>query len=106
MHCQFVLCPNLDLQEKRADNNLPRMNAHYQESVLALNPIPLSDKNHDILLDAARLKEGLDYNKEIPDRTSETSTSNKDLEDEDDIRSAKQDDIFGASSIILPCPGS
>jgi hypothetical protein len=23
-----------------------------------------------------------------------------------DIRSAKQDDIYGASNIVLPCPGS
>jgi hypothetical protein len=23
----------------------------------------------------------------------------------DDIRSAKQDDIYGASNIVLPCPG-
>jgi hypothetical protein len=39
MRCQFVICPNLDLQEKSADNNLPRMNVHCWESVLSLNPI-------------------------------------------------------------------
>jgi hypothetical protein len=85
--CQFVLCPNLDLQEISAKNNLPRMNAHYQESILALNPICLSDENHDILMDAASLREGLDYEEEIPDSTSETSTSNKDMEEEDNTDS-------------------
>ena len=67
MCCQFVLCPNLDLQHQSAKNNLPRMNAQYRESVLALNPIHLSDENHDILMDAASLREGLDYKEEIPD---------------------------------------
>ncbi len=61
MCCQFVICPNLDLHEVSAKNNLLRMNAHYRESVLALNPICLSDENHDILMDAASLREGLDY---------------------------------------------
>jgi hypothetical protein len=67
VHCQFVLCLNLDLHEISAESNLPRMNAHYQESVLALNPICLTDKNHDILMDATSLREELDYEEEIPD---------------------------------------
>ncbi len=83
MCCQFVLCPNLDLQERSADNDLPRMNVHYWESVPALNPICLSDENHDILMDAASLREGLDYKEEIPDSASETSASNKDMKEEE-----------------------
>ncbi len=83
VRCQFVLCPNLDLQQQRTENDLPRMNAQYRESVLALNPIHLSDENHDILMDAADLREGLDYEEEIPDSASETSASAVDVEEED-----------------------
>ncbi len=78
------LCPNLDLQQQSAENDLPRMNAQYRKSVLALNPIRLSDENHDILMDAASLWEGLDYVEEIPDSASETSASDVDVEEEDD----------------------
>ncbi len=87
MRCQFVICPNLDLHEISAENNLPRMNAHYRESVLALNPIRLSDENHDTLMDAASLREGLDYEEEIPDSASESSASDEDMEEEVDTDS-------------------
>ncbi len=63
------------------------MNATYRESVLALNPIHLSDDNHNILMDAASLREGLDYKEEIPDSVSERSASEKDMEDDEDIDS-------------------
>ncbi len=87
VRCQFVLCPNLDLQQQRTENNLPRMNAQYRESVLALNPIHLSDENHDILMDAADLMEGLDYEEENPDSALEASASAVEVEQEDDTDS-------------------
>ena len=61
IHCQFVLCSNLVLLEHNTDNKLPRMNVQYQESVLILKPICLSDENHDILMDVDSLREVLDY---------------------------------------------
>ncbi len=75
------------MRQQSAENDLSRMNAQYRESVLALNPIHLSDENHDILVDAASLREGLDYEEEIPDSASETSASNVDGEEEDNTDS-------------------
>ncbi len=63
---------------------IAQTDVHYWESVLALNPICLSDKNHDILMDATSLREELNYKEEIPDSASETSASSKDMEEEDD----------------------
>ncbi len=54
---------------------------------MTLNPIHLSDKNCDNLMDAASLREGLDYKEEIPDSAPESSTSDKDIEEEDDTDS-------------------
>jgi hypothetical protein len=82
VRCQFVLCSNVVLQNHNTDNNLPRMNAQYRQSVLKLNPMRLSDENHDILMDAASLREGLDYVEEIPDSSSETSDDNNMEEDD------------------------
>ncbi len=90
IHCQFILCSNLDLQEHGSNNELPRMNVHYQKSELVLNPICLSDNNHDILMDAASLREGLDYQEEIPDTASESSASNN-MEDKDNTESESND---------------
>jgi hypothetical protein len=84
-------CLILDLQEQSAENDLPRMNANYRESVLALNPIRLSDENHDVLMDAASLREGVDYGEEIPDSASESSSSDEDTEEEDDSNSESGD---------------
>jgi len=82
VRCQFVLCSNVVLQNHNTDNNLPRMNAQYRQSVLKLNPMRLSDENHDILMDAASLREGLDYVEEIPDSSSETSDDDNMEEDD------------------------
>ena len=87
VRCQFVLSSQLVVQNHNADNNLPRMNAQYQQSVLQLNPMRLSDENHDVLMDAASLREGLDYVEEIPDSCSETSD---DDEDYDHVRTEEQ----------------
>ncbi len=59
------------------------MNAQYRESVLKLDPMRLSDENHDVLMDAASLREGLDYVEEIPDSSSETSDNDEELEEDD-----------------------
>ena len=75
------------VRQQSAENDLSRMNAQYRESVLALNPIHLSDENHDILVDAASLREGLDYEEEIPDSASESSASDEDMEEEVDTDS-------------------
>jgi len=82
VRCQFVLFSNVVLQNHNTDNNLPRMNAQYRQSVLKLNPMRLSDENHDILMDAASLREWLDYVEEIPDSSSETSDDNNMEEDD------------------------
>ncbi len=91
MRCQFVLCPNSDLNEHSAENDLPRMNANYRSSILLLNPIGLSDKNHDILMDAASLREGLDYDEEIPDSALESSKSDNEMDDNDKTKSESDD---------------
>ena len=94
VRCQFVLCPNLDLNENSAENDIPRMNANYRASILLLNPIRLSDKNHDILMDAASLREGLDYDEEIPGSASESRKSVNMMVD-DDERNSENDDSDG-----------
>ena len=69
--------------EHNTDNNLPRMNAQYRENIFKLNPMRLSDENHDILMDAASLREGLDYVEEIPDSSSKMSDDNEDMDEDD-----------------------
>lgn len=91
VRCQFVLCPNLDLKEHSKENDLPRMNANYRASVLLLKPICLSDKNHDFLMDAASLREGVDYDKEIPDSASESSESDDEMDKDDETNSESDD---------------
>ena len=91
MRCQFVLCPNSDLNEHSAENDLPRMNANYRSSILLLNPIGLSDKNHDILMDAASLREGLDYDEEILDSASESRESDDEMDDDNETDSESDD---------------
>ena len=44
----------------------------------------LSDENHDVLMDAASLREGLDYVEEIPDSSLETTSDDDDDMEEDD----------------------
>jgi hypothetical protein len=94
VHCQFILCPNFDLQEHSPMNDLPRMNANHRTTVLLLNPIRLSDEYHDVLMDAASLREGLDCEEEIPDSASESSNSDEETEDEedDDAESSETED--------------
>ena len=87
VRCQFVLCSNLVLREHNTDNDLPRMNAQYRESVLKLDPMHLSDENHGVLMDAASLREGLDYVEGIPDSSSETSDDDEETEEEDGTES-------------------
>jgi hypothetical protein len=87
VHCQFVLCPNFDLHEHSTTNDLPRMNSNHRTTVLLLNPIRLSDEYHNVLMDAASLKEGLDYKEEIPDSASESSDSDDETDDEEDDNS-------------------
>ena len=84
VRCQFVLCSHLVLQEHNTDNDLPRMNAQYRATVLKLNSMRLSDENHDVLMDAASLREGLDYVEEIPDSSLETTSDDDDDMEEDD----------------------
>ena len=91
VHCKFVLCPNLDLNEHSTENDLPRMIANYRASILLLNPICLSDKYHDILMDAASLREGLDYDEEIPESASESSESDDEMDDDDEMNSESDD---------------
>ncbi len=67
------------------------MNAQYWESVLKLNPMHLSDKNYDILMDAASLREGLNYVEEIPDSSLETSDNNEDMEEDDGTESERNE---------------
>jgi hypothetical protein len=47
----------------------------------------LSDETHDILMDAASLREGLDYVEEIPDSSSEISDDDEETEEEDGTES-------------------
>jgi hypothetical protein len=52
----------------------------------------LSDETHDVLMDAASLREGLDYVEEIPDSSSETSDDNEDMEEDDATESERNED--------------
>jgi len=63
------------------------MNDQYRQSVLQLNPMRLSDENHDVLMDVTSLREGLDYVEEIPDSSSETSDDKEDMEEDDGTES-------------------
>jgi hypothetical protein len=92
VRCQFVLCSNVVLQNHDTDNDLPRMNTQYRQSILQLNPMRLSDETHDVLMDAASLREGLDYVEEIPDSSSETSDDNEDMEEDDATESERNED--------------
>ena len=56
-----------------------------------LNPVRLSDQHHDVLMDAASLREGLDYVEEIADSASELSNSDEETDDEDDDDSETTD---------------
>jgi hypothetical protein len=91
VRCQFILCPNLDLHEHSAENDLPRMSANHRTTVMGLNPIRLSDEHHDVLMDAASLREGLDYTEEIADSASESSDSDEETDDDDDDDSESTD---------------
>ena len=95
MRCQFVLCPKLELQEWSEDNDLPRMNAAHRASILSLNPLRLSDDNHDVLMDSASLREGLDYEEVIPFNTLESSDDDAETDDdeeEDDSEISEDED--------------
>jgi hypothetical protein len=81
VRCQSILCSDLQLIEHGSKNDLPRMNGQYRLSVLALIPIRLSYKNHDILMDSASLCDGLDYEEEVPDDCSDESDSHTSNED-------------------------
>jgi hypothetical protein len=84
VRCQIVLCPNFDMQEHSAMNDLPRMNANHRTTVLLLNPICLSEEYHNVLMDSTSLREGLDYEEEIPDSASESSKSDEEMDDKED----------------------
>jgi hypothetical protein len=51
----------------------------------------LSDETHDVLMDAASLREGLDYVEEIPDSSSKTSDDDEEMEEEDGTESKSND---------------
>jgi hypothetical protein len=51
----------------------------------------LSDETHDVLMDAASLREGLNYSEEIPDSSSETSDDDEETEEEDGTESESND---------------
>ena len=65
------------------NNDLPRMNAAHRASVFSLNPLRLSDDNHDVLMDSASLREGLDYEEVIPFNTLESSDDDGETDDEE-----------------------
>ena len=73
------------------ENDLPRMNTNYRASILLLNPIRLRDQNHDILMDATSLREGLDYDEQIPDSASESSQSDNETDNNDETDSESND---------------
>ena len=50
---------------------------------MSLNPLRLSDDNHDVLMDSASLREGLDYDEVIPFNTLESSDDNEETDDEE-----------------------
>ena len=89
------MCSDLQLIEHSSDNDLPPMNGQYRLSVLALHPIRLNNKNHNILMDAASLHDGLDYKEEVPDDCSDESdgcASNEDYMTNSDSGENKTDD--------------
>ena len=63
------------------------MNDQYRQSVWQLNPMRLSDENHDVLMDVTSLREGFDDVEEIPDSSSETSDDKEDMEEDDETES-------------------
>ena len=67
------MCSALQLIEHNSSNDLLQMNGQYRLSVLVLNPIRLTDEVHDVLMDVANLRDGLDYQEEVPNDCSDES---------------------------------
>ena len=67
VRCQFILCSDLELHPHCIQNDLPRLNTNYCAIVLSNNQMKESNEDHDTLMDAASLWEGLDYAEELPE---------------------------------------
>ena len=78
IRCQSILCCDIVLHPHGIENDLPRLNVHYRAEVLSNNPMKLCDDDHDTLMDAASLREGLDYEEEIPEENYNDYESDED----------------------------
>ena len=79
IRCQSILCCDIVLHPHHViENDLPRLNVHYRTEVLSNNPMKLCDDDHDTLMDAASLREGLDYEEEIPEENYNDYESDED----------------------------
>ena len=60
------------------------MNEKSRLQAVALNPLRLRNEDHDFLMDAASLLEGLNYEEEIPDSPGDEEEGDDDEEEQFD----------------------
>jgi len=66
VQCQTILHSNMSLLQHSSANELPRMRRKNRLDILALNPLKVPPSEHDFLMDAVSIREGLDYEIELP----------------------------------------
>ena len=81
VRCQSLLQSKIQLLPHSPDNKLPRMNEKSRLQAVALNPLRLRNEDHDFLMDAASLLEGLNYEEEIPDGPGDEEEGDDDEEE-------------------------
>ena len=84
VRCQTILQSNVELMPYHSEDNQlpPRMNQDSREQALALAPLRMTDDDHDFLMDAASLMEGLDYEVEIPAAEADDGDGSEDEEEQ------------------------
>ena len=83
VRCQTILHSDVKLAPHSHENKLPGMNPASRAQALALNPLRVTDEDHDFLMDAASLMEGLDYEVDIPDASTDDEGDAEDDEEEE-----------------------
>ena len=91
-----LLHADLDMMPISADNPLPRINRRVKEQVLPLNPIKVSDYDHDYMMDEAHRREDFDFEEDFVMDDDESDDDSGSVASEEDLRdciSSDEDDI-------------
>jgi len=81
VRCQTILQSDVQLVPPSPENELPSMTRVTRAQALALNPLRVTNENHDFLMDAASLMEGLDYEVDIPEGGEDDGDDSEDEEE-------------------------